>query len=173
MNNVFLAQGLRFIFLLLLQVLVFQQVSLAWDGFNYISVIVYPVFIILLPHRTPHVLLVFLGFLLGLSVDIFYDTRGVHASALVLTAYIRLFILKFFEPRGGYAQNQSPTKSQLGINTFAFYAGTLLVIHLFVYFSVQAFSFVYIGQILLRTIFSFFPSLIFIIIYQYIFDPKS
>jgi len=154
-------------------VLVFQRVSLAWEGFNYISVIIYPIFIILLPHRTPHVLLVFLGFLLGISVDIFYNTPGVHASALVMTAYLRPFILKIFEPRGGYSQNQSPTKKLLGINTFAFYAGTMLVIHLLIYFSVQAFSFVYLGQILLRTIFSFFPSLIFIIIYQYIFDPKS
>lgn len=173
MNNVYFTQGLRFIFLLLLQVLVFKRVALAWEGFNYISVIIYPIFIILLPHRTPHVLLVLLGFVLGLSVDVFYSSQGVHASALVFTAYIRPYILRIFEPRGGYAQNQSPTKRQLGINTFTSYAAAMLAIHLLIYFSVQAFSFVYIGEILLRTIFSFFPSLIFIIIYQYLFDPKS
>ena len=173
MNNVFLAQALRFLFLLLLQILVCKRLSLSWEGFNYISVIIIPLFIILLPHRTPHVLLVLLGFVSGIAVDIFYNSPGVHASAMVLIAFVRPRILRLYEPRGGYAQNMSPTKSQLGINTFTFYAGSMLLIYLLMYFSVQAFSFVYIGEIVLRTIFSFIPSLLFIIIYQYLFDPKS
>jgi len=173
MNNVFLVQGLRFIFLVLLQVLVFKRVTFSVEGFNYVSVIIYPIFILLLPHRTPHTLLVLLGFAMGLAVDVFYSSPGVHAAALVFTAFCRPFLLKIFEPRGGYNQNQSPTKSQIGINSFVFYAASLMALHMIVYFSIQAFSLVYIGEILLRTIFSFFPSLLFVIIYQYLFDPKT
>lgn len=173
MNNVMIAQSLRFVILLILQVLIFKRVSLAWEGFNYVSVFIIPIFIILLPHRTSHALSVLLGFVFGLAVDVFYNSPGVHASAMVLIAFVRPFILKIYEPRGGYAQNLSPTKSQLGINVFVFYAATMLIIYLLTYFSVLAFSFVYIGEILLRTISSFFPSLLFIVIYQYLFDPKS
>lgn len=173
MNNIILTNVLRFIGLCLLQVLVFKQMSPGWENFNYISVIAYPIFLMLLPLRTPHMLLVFLGFVLGLCVDIFYNSPGVHASASVFTAFIRPFVLGLLEPRGGYNLNHSPTKRRFGITWFALYASILLGAHLFFYFSVEAFTFYYIGQILLRTIASFIVSIIFVIIYQVIFDPKD
>ena len=171
MNNVYITNGFRFIFLVLLQVLVFKRLSLGWENFNYISVFIYPVFILLLPFRTPNALLVFLGFLLGLTIDLFYDSPGVHASACVFMAWIRPGVLRVLEPRGGYDQNGIPAKKYLGINWFFSYAVGLIFIHHFFYFSVEAFTFVYIVDISLRTFFSFIISMIFIIIYQYLFDP--
>ncbi|NNE30654.1 MAG: hypothetical protein HKN16_13525 [Saprospiraceae bacterium] len=173
MNNIYLTQAFRFLFLLLLQVLVFKRLSLSFESFNYISVFIYPIFILLLPHRISHVALVVVGFLTGLSVDIFYSSPGIHAAASVFTAYMRPTLLKIFEPRGGYAANQSPTKHQVGIGVFIRYAAAFLFLHLIFYFSVQAFSFVYIKEILLRTTFSFLVSLVFIVLYQYLFNPKS
>ncbi len=173
MSNVIVANIFRFLGLVILQVLVLRSINLGGADFNYISIIIYPLFLILLPLRTPHSLLVLLGFVLGFFVDVFYDTYGVHASASVFTAFIRPYILAIYEPKGGYNINYSPTKHRFGINWFLIYAATLLFLHLFFYFSVDAFTFYYIGDIFLRTIFSFLVSIILVVIYQFVFDPKE
>lgn len=171
MNNTILQNAWRFIFLVLLQVLIFKRLSFGWEGFNYIHVMVYPIFILLLPFRTPAFLNVSLGFLLGITVDLFYDSPGVHASACVFMAWIRPAVLSLLEPRGGYNKNQSPAKKHLGINWFFSYSSAMIFAHFIFYFSVEAFTFVYIVDIFLRTVFSFLASMLFILVYQFIFDP--
>ncbi len=173
MNSNILRQVLRFIFVVLLQVLIFKQLSLAIGGNHYMSVIIYPLFILFLPHKISHSLLVLIGFLLGMTIDLFYDSPGVHASATVFMAFLRPVALKAFEPRGGYKTNELPTRHEMGINNFIFYTATLLLGHLIFYFVIEAFSLVYFIESLSRTIVSFIPSLVFIIIYQYIFNPKD
>jgi len=173
MNSTITANILRFLGLVVLQVLVFKRLSFEWENFNYISIIIYPIFILLLPIRTPHALLVFIAFLLGLTIDIFYDSIGVHASAAVWTAFIRPYVLKAIAPRGGYNLNFGLTKHRLGLNWFFTYSSIMMLAHLAWYFSVNAFTFYYISDILLRTIFSFIISMIFVIMYQYLLDPRD
>lgn len=173
MNSTLFSNIVRFIGLLLLQVLVLKRLAPGWEGFNYIQVFIYPLFLFLLPLKTSHPMLVFLGFLMGISVDIFYMSPGVHASAGVFTGFIRPYLLSVMEPRGGYNVNQSPTKHRQGITWFLIYSSSLMFAHLFFYFSVEAFTFYYIGEIFLSTVFSFIVSMIFIIMYQYLFDPRD
>lgn len=170
MNSAIYTNALRFIGLLILQVVVLKNVSF---GGTYISVLLYPVFIMLLPVRIPHGLLVLLGFFLGIFLDVFYDSLGVHASASVFTAFIRPYVLAALEPRGGYGVNHSPTKARFGFNFFFTYACILMLIHLFVYFSMEIFTPVYLGEIFLRTVFSFLVSMIFVIIYQFLLNPRD
>src|SRR5690606_24816872 len=108
----------------------------------------------LLPMRTPVPLMLLLGFSIGFFVDVMYDTWGLHASAAVFTAYVRSFVFKIFEPRGGYNINLSPTLDSLGPKWFFQYTSVMMFLHLFFYFSVEAFTFVYIVDILLKTIVS-------------------
>ena len=173
MNNSVFINVWRFILLVLIQVLVLKRIAPDYGLFIYISVLIYPIFILLLPIRTPATLTIALGFLMGITIDLFYDSLGVHASACVFTAFVRPYILSALEPRGGYSVNQIPSKHSLGINWFMIYAGILLFLHLFFYFSVEAFTFVYLGEIILRSVFSFFVSMFFVIAYQYILDPKD
>ena len=173
MNSSITTNVIRFIGLVLLQALVFKNIDFGWKSFNYVNIIVYPVFIMLLPIRTPHPLLVFLGFVLGITVDIFYDSLGVHAGAAVFMAFIRPVVLKGMEPRGGYNVNHSPTKHNFGISWFLLYSSILFLGHLFFYFSMEAFTFVYIAQIILRTLMSFLFSMPFIIMYQYLLNPQD
>lgn len=173
MNNDVLKQVLRFIFLVLLQVLLLRRASPSWENFNYINIYLYPIFIMLLPLRTPSVLVITLGFILGLTIDIFYGTIGIHASACTFMAFIRPFALAMVEPRGGYNVDYSPSKRQFGIGWFLTYSAILLFAFLFWLFSVEAFTFYYIGTILLRTIFSFIVSYIILIIYHLLTDTKS
>ena len=171
MNSVVRANVFRFIGLVLLQGLVLQYIGTTWEDFPYLHIIVFPVFILLLPLRTPEPLVILLGFVVGMAVDAFYQSYGLHASAAVFTAFLRPRIIKILEPRGGYNINFSPTAERLGMGWFMRYAAILMFLHLFFYFSVEAFTFVYFTDILLKTIISYLVSMTFVIIYQVIFNP--
>jgi len=171
MNNVIVVNVLRFLGLLLLQGLVFKNIGVGWENFPYLHIIVFPLSIILLPLRTPRLLVIFLGFVIGLSVDFFYDTLGVHASAAVFTAFARSLILKMMEPRGAYNMSYSPTIARMGLGWFVQYASILMFAHIFFYYSVEAFTFVYIVDILIKTFVSFLASMVFIMIFQLLLNP--
>jgi len=172
MSNLYIKNLVRFIFITLLQVLVLKHVEIKGSVFSYIHLIFYPVFLMLLPIRLPKSALILIGVFLGLILDIFYDTPGIHTSACVFTAYIRPFILQVLEPRGGYNVNDSPTKNDLGFRWFIGYASIMEAAHLLFYFSVEEFTFVYIGSILLKTFLSFIFSMILIIMYKFLFNPQ-
>jgi hypothetical protein len=172
-NSSIIKNGVRFIFLVLVQILIFKNIDIDTNGFSYFTIFIYPIFILLLPIRTPTVLVVFLGFVLGITVDVFYDSLGVHAGASVFSAFIRSTILHFLEPRGGFEVNASPTKESYGINFFFRYAAIFMFLHILVYFSLEIFTPIYFNEIFIRTVFSFLLSLLFIIIYQYLFNPKE
>jgi len=172
-NSTIIKNLIRFIFLVLAQILIFKGVDLDTNGFTYFNIFIYPIFILLLPIRTPTVLVVLLGFLMGITIDIPYESLGVHAGASVFSAFIRSTILNVLEPRGGYEVNASPMKSIYGINFFFKYAATFMFFHILVYFSLEIFTPVYFNEIFIRTGFSFILSILFIIVYQYLFNPKE
>ena len=163
----------RFILLLLIQGLILHRLNIGGTQFNYIQVLIYPLFIMMLPVQTGKIILILLGFVMGISVDIFYDSPGLHASAAVFTAFIRPFVLSTIEPRGGYKINSVPTKVQFGLQWFARYVSIMLILHLFWYFSVEVFQISQILKILLKTISSFIASIMFIGLYVIIFNPKN
>lgn len=171
MNSIVQANVLRFFGLVLIQGLVFQYIGVGWEDFPYLHIVVFPIFILLLPLRIPTSLLMLLGFAIGMTVDIFYNSLGVHSSAAVFTAFVRPLVLQMMEPRGGYNVNFSPTARRMGIVWFLRYAALLMFMHLFFYFSVEAFTFVYFVDILLKTGISYAVSMTFLIMYQVIFNP--
>jgi len=173
MNSLFITNFFRFVVVVLLQVLIFKRIPLLFENLSYVNILIYPLFILLLPMRTPHWLVVFLAFLTGISVDFFYDSLGVHASAALWLALLRPYVISKLEPRGGYNVADIPTKRKFGFNWFFIYCSVLLFIHIFFYFSAEIFTFVYIGEIFLRTVVSFFTSMIFIMIYIFSINPRE
>lgn len=168
-----IANIIRFIGILLVQVLVLRRVTVGLEAFPYVQILLYPVFIMLLPMRMPRPLVILLAFAMGFLVDIFYNSPGVHASASLFTAFIRPFILKRMEPRGGYTAIHAPNKERMGWGWFLRYASILFAVHLFFYFSVDYFTFVYIVPILLKTFFSFLATMVFLLIFMQLFNPKE
>ncbi len=173
MNRTILINIARFLGFGLAQVLVLKRITLWWDGFHYFQIFLYPLFVLLLPLRTPQQLVLFLAFVMGLSVDMFYDSAGLHASASVFMAAWRPFVLRQLEPRGGYNINFSPTKERMKMPWFLRYTSILIAIHLFFYFCVETFTFVYIGEILLKTICSFAISVFFVLMTMLILNPED
>ena len=151
---------LRFVLLLIVQVFLFNQVHWGWGGKNYLFILVYPLFVALLPLRAPRPLVIFLGFLLGLSVDFFSESLGIHAGALTLTAYARPLLLKLAEPRDGYNIKAAPSVHDLGRGWMLRYLALILAVHLLAFFALQTFSVYFLGEIVLKSLVSFPASLV-------------
>lgn len=172
MNNLVATQLWRFIALFLVQVLVFKHLQFNEEAWRYLHIFVYPLFTFLLPIRWQNSVVLVASFFMGILVDWFYDSPGVHASALVLTAYLRPIVLGILEPYEGYNVSEVPSLKRFGFGWFSSYVAILLSIHLFVYFSVEAFSYVFIFDIVMNTLVTFIGSFVVIILIQYIFRPK-
>lgn len=164
---------LRFVLIILLQGLILRRIPLGGAHFNYIAILFYPVLLFLLPMKTSKPLLLIIGFFLGLAIDLFYESPGVHMSACVFVAFVRPYLLKILEPRGGYPVNASPSAHDFGLVWFMQYAGILLFLFLLFYFSVEVFAFARLGEILLKTVLSFIVSFVAILLYITIFNPRD
>jgi len=171
MNKLLKRNIIRALFVLAFQLVLLKRIDITFGGFNYIHFSIYPVIIALLPFKTNKTLVVLLGFLIGLVVDLFYDSLGVHAAAATFTAYARFYILMLLAPAEGYGK-EGLTAYAYGFVWFVSYLAALLFIHLLVLYSIEAFSFVYFSEIILRTIFSFIASLFLLILGLLIFNPK-
>lgn len=129
---------LRFVLLVLLQVVVINNINLA-NGL--IVPFLYPLFILMLPLRTPGWLVLVLSTILGFCIDSFDNTMGLHASACVALAYFRGVVLKVISPREGYDFTQKATIQSMGSNWFMSYSVTLVLIHHVWIFNLENFQF--------------------------------
>lgn len=169
MINTILRNIIRFILLVLLQVLVIKNIELG----KFINPFIYVLFIIALPFETPKWLLLLSGFVLGISIDMFYDTMGLHAAAGVFMAFIRPSILNLFSPREGYEFGTQPTIQYLGVPWFVSYSGILILLHHFVLFYLEIFRFSEFLHTLMRVVISSIFTLLLVIITQYLFNRKK
>src|SRR5674476_97570 len=76
---------IMFVVLVLVQVLILNNIQFS----GLINPYMYILFILLLPFTIPGYLLLGLSFLLGISIDIFTNTPGIHAGATVLLGFMR------------------------------------------------------------------------------------
>ncbi len=138
----------NFIFYVLLQVVILNKMEFS----GYLNPYLYVIFILILPFETPGWLLLTLASILGLSIDMFSNTTGMHMAATLLIAYLRPFILSRFSPRDNYEPGTLPLPSYYGFPWFFKYAAILVFIHHFVYFIIESFSIENIVSILIKTI---------------------
>ena len=172
-NNVVFTNASRFVLLCLFQVWILRSISVAFPNFPYLNIFVYPLFILLLPFKINQTLVIFLGFALGLTIDLFYDTLGLHASVCTFLAFIRPLPLRWLEPKGGYLVSDSPTPKKMGMGWFLRYSAILMAVHIVAYFSVEAFTPYYFVSILLKSLVSFGLSMIFMIFVMTIVNPSN
>jgi hypothetical protein len=166
-------QVLRFVFIILLQGLILTRIHLGGAHFNYFSILMYPVLVMLLPMKTSKTVLLLIAFGLGIVLDFFYESPGVHMSASVFLAFVRPYVLKMMEPRGGYPVNSNPNAHDFGLVWFMQYSGILLGLFLFFYFSVEVFNYSRFLEIFLKTLSSFVVSFLTILLYITIFNPRD
>lgn len=167
MNNSIIANSIRFIILLLLQVIVFNRIEL----FGFINAFPYILFILLYPVDGNKALLLITSFLLGLSVDAFINSGGAHATACLVLAYMRPTIFKF-SFGVSYEYQTVKINERLSTERFSFILISVVTHHIILYL-LEIFRLSLILDILLRTVFSAIFTLILCIIIIYLIKPNK
>lgn len=169
MGRVILVNLIRFFLLIFLQVFLLKNVGY----YNLASPFLYILFILLLPFKIPNALLFLLAFLTGLTVDVFYDTLGLHAAACTVLAYVRIVFISVTVQREGFDNEPDPSLGIMGFRWFIFYAIILTFFHHLVLFSFEAFRFSEFGYILIRTILSSVFTVFLMSVAEFIFFRKK
>jgi len=158
----------RFIVFILLQGLVLNSLEVGLG----IQLMIYPLFIMLLPFDTSVMLLLMSAFVMGFSIDSISNTFGLHTSSLLIVAYLRPFIFNMFSPRDGYDPLKEASIFEMGQRWFVSVFGVLLLIQHFWFFTLEMFNISETFYVFQKTILSVPLSFLLCILLQVIFVTK-
>ena len=142
MNSALIWNIARFILLLMAQVLIFNRINL----FGYINPFPYILFIILYPVNGNRYGLLLSSFFLGLIMDMFCNSGGVHAASCLILANYRPYIFKFSFGLS-YEYQTVKLNDVLTPERFSFIL-IAVVLHHFTLFILEIFSFYFIWDII-------------------------
>jgi rod shape-determining protein MreD len=154
---------LRFFVVVLFQVLVMDNVMIN----GYMIPYIYLLFLLLMPFDTPRWLQLLAGFALGLTMDLFSNTLGMHTAATVLAAFARSYMLDLIAPRDGYEPDSFPRIHYYGFFWFLKYTLVIIFIHHLALFYLEVFQLKEFLSTLLRVILSSILSASTIVLSQY------
>ena len=163
MIRVLIKYAVMFVSLVLMQVLIFSQVQLS----GFFNPYIYILFIILLPLSTPRYAVLILGFLLGLVIDVFSNSLGIHSAASVFIAYLRPLVIRIISNRED-DKNDYPGLHQNKLSWFISYVSIMVLLHHFVLFYLEVYTFANFFNTLLRVILSSLFSIIVIVLSQFL-----
>ena len=163
-------QLLRYALYTLVHVGLVSRLALFGSGWCFL----YLGFLLFLPLAMPVVVQLLLAFGMGLTMDFFFDTGGLHAAAAVLLAFARPWVLRLLTPRDGYDAQDSANVHQMGAQWFAVYLGLLVLLHHTAFFVLELGSFRHFGLTLVRITASFvFTSVALLIVQLLFFSQRS
>ena len=152
-----------FFSLVLVQVLIFNQVQ--FSGF--FNPYVYLLFIILLPLSTPRYAVLILAFVLGLIIDVFSNSLGVHSAATVFAAYVRPLVIRIISNRED-DKSDYPGLNQNKLAWFINYVVIMVLLHHTILFYLEVYTFANFLNTLYRVILSSLFSIIIIVLSQFL-----
>ena len=167
MNSAVLVNIARFVLLLAAQILIFNNL----DFLGYINPYPYILFIILYPVNGNKTGLLVASFFLGLILDMFCNSGGVHAAASLLLAYYRPYIFKFSFGLS-YEYQTVKLNDVLTPERFSFLV-IAVVVHHFVLFILEVFRVSFLFEIILKTFVSTIFTLIICILIIYLIKPSK
>lgn len=156
----------RFIVLALVQILICSHINFL----NNINPYLYILFIILYPSINQRELFIISSFFLGLTIDLFSDTGGIHAAASVFAAYLRPSILRF--SFGVVYDNYAIKFSQADLNQKLVYFSLITLSHHIVLFCLEIFSISKIILIAQKIFFSTIFTILLCLLITSIFSKK-
>ena len=152
----------RFLLLMLLQVLVFNNIYLG----GYINPCLYLLFIAMLPTKTGRIAMLLIAFFTGLCIDISTNMLGFHTFACTLIGFLRPIWFDRIITRDNEEGIDTPSIYFGSYQQFAIYIFLIILVFYIVYFSLLYFSFQEIPTILVSTLLSTVITWILAIIYQ-------
>lgn len=167
MNSINTRHIATFVLLVLLQATLFNHINFL----GYINPYVYILFIIFYPTNNSRILFLCLSFLLGLLIDLFSDSGGMHAAAAVTIAYLRPGFLKF--TFGTMYEHNHVKFDNTDFGAKVIYVGLLVIIHHFILFLLEIFNIYRILYTLQKTLFSGIFTILMIVLISIIFSRKA
>jgi len=168
-SRTFFFNIVRFFFLVFFQVLILNHINLG----GYINPYFYIYFVLLLPFETPRWLLLLTAFILGLSIDIFTNTIGLNASACVLMAFCRPFVISAISSGPESLIGDTPSLRNQGIKWFLYYSIFLVLIHHFTLFYLEIFRFSEFMMTFVRVLLSSAFTMLLVLISEYLLYPRE
>ena len=156
----------RFFLLLTAQIVIFNNIDL----FGYINPFPYILFIILYPVNGNKPMLIISSFLLGITMDLFSNSGGVHAASCLILAYSRPYLFKFAFGLS-YEYQTVRINDVITPERFSFLL-LAVIVHHFTLFILEVFQLSSLWDILLRTILGTLFTLLICIVLIYLFKPS-
>jgi len=139
----------RYIVVMLLQVLLFDQLQLLGVCHPYIYILC----LLMMPITLPHSVDMIIGAIIGLVMDVFCNSLGIHTAACVLLMFIRPYLIGVIV-NDKDRLNEQITLRAIGMEAMIKYVIILVLIHHLTVFALGAWSWNYIGFVLLETLVS-------------------
>ncbi len=137
MNNTLIRNIIRFVILMLIQVLVLNNMNLG----GYMNPYIYVLFLLLLPSNINKSLLLIIAFITGLTIDFFGNTLGLHAAVCVFIAFLRPGTINLLFRYYEFSPGEEPGPSAIGIRGFLKYTLLLVFVHQLLLFYLEVLSF--------------------------------
>ena len=154
-------QIVRYVIVMVLQVLLFDQLQLWGACHPY----VYVLCLLMMPITLPHSVDMLIGALAGLVMDLFCNSLGIHMAACTLLMYVRPYLLGMVV-NDKDRLNEEICLRTLGLGAMIQYTVTLVLVHHFAVFMLAAWSWAHIGFVLLETAVSGVVTILLIISYN-------
>jgi hypothetical protein len=167
MNSALLYNLARFILLLAAQVLIFNNINFL----GYINPFPYILFIMLYPVNGNKYGLLMASFLLGLLMDMFLNSGGVHATSCLVLAFFRPAIFKFSFGLS-YEYQTVKINDVLTPERFSFILLSV-VLHHIILFILEIFTIDFFLNIVVRTLVSTLFTIIISILIIYLIKPNK
>lgn len=167
-SRVVLVNIFRWLVLLFAQIFLLRNMAF----YNLSTPFIYVLFILVLPFRIPNLLLYTIALITGLTLDAFYDTLGVHTSASIALAFVRILFISVSLNREAIDEPE-PSLGNMGFRWFSLYAVLCTFVHHLVLFFLEAFKFSSIGYTLGRTLLSVVFTLFTILLVEFIFHNRK
>lgn len=90
-------------FIFLMQILIFSNPIFVSENYLYI----YILFVLLYPYKWNKYIFLFFSFLIGLIMDIYMNTDGIHAFSTTLSSFFRFYLFRFFNTKNNFLENKS------------------------------------------------------------------
>lgn len=158
---------IRFVALIALQILIFNNINL----FGYLNPYPYLLFVLLFPLNGNRNILLISSFFLGLTLDMFCNSGGIHAAAATVLAFLRPSLLRFSFGLS-YEYQTIKIVDKISSERISFLI-TSILIHHFVMFTLEYFRFSLILNILLKTLLTTFFTFIVCLMLIFLIKPNK
>ncbi|MBQ0159753.1 MAG: hypothetical protein MJZ99_08650 [Bacteroidales bacterium] len=170
MSKLIINNVLRFLLLIVLQVMILNYVYLG----GYVIPFIYILAIMMLPTRYGNIPLLLTAFALGMLIDVFCNIPGFHAFCCTMMAFARIIIGNRMLTRDDPdAVIDTPSIFSVPFQTFASYAFVMSLVFCFAYGMVEAFSFGNFGMTFLAILINTLTSWTLVMLSQMLITSKK